>query len=263
MTVTIFGKWLDALERGTADASEVIAYWDRWNAIVGECMKEDGFEYEPFVDRWAVDRRIALGLTREQFVEQYGNGLTTLIDYLPAGTQPVDPNRVAVQHMSDQEAAAWRARMVTCRRDADAELGPAPHVASIGMTAEQAEYTEKIEGAVEADERVAAALDTRNRCIEEQGFDSHDSASLPLHEAASEFLDRFEAALWERALAGQETSTLRVEDVFSAEELTELRKLKEQEIAQAVATQPCQWVYDDVYRDVYAEYLDRAMAGEL
>lgn len=107
------------------------------------------------------------------------------------------------------------------------------------------------------------ALDARKRCIEGKGFDSDDSRSLPLSKAAESFQDGFESAVSEMELAGRDSSSVRLADVFTAEQLAELKRLQEREIAEAVQIEPCQWPYDDVYKTVYREYLDKALAGEL
>ncbi|MFC3500986.1 hypothetical protein ACFOOK_08425 [Micromonospora krabiensis] len=252
-----------ALDRGDDNRDETLAYWDQVNSALVGCMKAEGYDYQPFIDQWAVDRRIALGLSREQFVRQYGYGLTTLIDYLPPGTRRVDPNRRALAGMTSEQVGGWRGRLERCRREAEERFGPAPNVANLRLSPEQSARSDRIYGAVDADPRVVRAGEVRRTCLEEKGFDSGDARSLRLAKAAEKFRDGFERAVAEADEAGRDSAALRLSDVFSGTELGELKRLQEREIAEARQTEPCQWPYDDLYKQVYREYLDKALAGEL
>ncbi|WP_147458785.1 hypothetical protein [Micromonospora sp. BL4] len=251
------------LERGDATRDEVVAHWDKVNAALAECMKAEGYEYLPYIDQAAVDRRVALGLSREQFVQRYGYGLTTLIDYLPQGTARVDPNREKLRAMPADQAGGWKRRLMVCQRDAERQFGPAPNIASLTLSAEESARSDKIYASVDADQRVVEALKTRAGCLREKGFDSADQRSLALSKAAERFRDGFERAVETAAGSGRDSSGLRLEDVFAAGELAELKRLQAREIAEARQTEPCQWPYDDLYKQVYKEYLDKALAGEL
>jgi hypothetical protein len=165
--------------------------------------------------------------------------------------------------MKPDQAQGWRSRRAVCQREADKEFGPAPNIANLRLTPEESARSDKIYDAVERDPRIVQALAVRKKCIEDKGFDSDDSRSLPLSKAAEKFRDGFEAAVSEAELKGRDSATLRLADVFSAAELAELKGLQQREMAEAVQVEPCQWPYDDVYKEVYKQFLDKALAGEL
>ncbi|MFI7573707.1 hypothetical protein [Micromonospora sp. NPDC049497] len=251
------------LERGDAGRDEVLAYWSQVNESLTGCMKAEGYDYVAYVDQSAVDRRTSLGLSREQFVQRYGYGLTTLIDYVPPGTRRTDPNLETLRSMPPDRARGWHRRLASCRKDADKRFGPAPNVANLTLSPEESGRSDKIYSAVDADPRMVNALAARRSCLENKGFDSRDSGSLVLSKAADRFREDFERAVDEADKEGRDSSALRLADVFTAAELTELERLQQREVAEARQTEPCQWPYDDLYKQIYKEYLDKALAGEL
>ncbi|MEV4659849.1 hypothetical protein [Micromonospora sp. NPDC049301] len=249
------------LDRGDDDYDEAMDYWRRVNDSLVRCMADGGLTYQPYVDQWAVDRRIALGVSREEFAERYGYGLTTLIDYLPPGVRRVDPNLTALRQMTAERRKSYQARLASCRRDARQQFGPAPHVDTIAMTDEESDRRDEILAAVDRDPRVVRAAAERTRCIEAKGFSSADSRSLVLSQAAERYRDGFERAALAAEQAGRDSSALRLADVFGAADLAELKRLQQREIAEARQVEPCQWAYDDSYQVVYREHLARVGAG--
>ncbi|MEH1167530.1 hypothetical protein V6V47_19305 [Micromonospora sp. CPCC 205539] len=249
------------LERGDDDYGEALAYWGRVNDALVRCMADGGQTYQPYVDQWAVDRRIALGVSREEFVERYGYGLTTLIDYLPPGVRRVDPNLATLRRMTPEQRETHQSRLTSCRREARQEFGPAPHVDTSAMTAEEGHRRDEILAAVDKDPRLVRASADRARCIEAKGFASADSRSLALSGAAERYRDGFQRAALAAEEAGRDSSALRLTDVFGVADLAELKQLQQREIAEARQVEPCQWTYDDTYQVVYREHLDRVREG--
>ncbi|MFC4019411.1 hypothetical protein ACFOW4_15910 [Micromonospora sp. GCM10011542] len=249
------------LDRGDDGYDEVLDYWRQVNDSLVRCMADGGLTFQPYVDQWAVDRRTALGLSREEFARRYGYGLTTLIDYLPPGVRRVDPNLTALAWMTDERRTSYQSRLASCRRDARQRFGPAPHVDTSAMTAEEGDRRDEILAAVDRDPRVVRAAAERTRCIEAKGFASADSRSLALSQAAERYRDSFERAALAAEQAGRDSAGLRLTDVFGAAELAELKRLQQREIAEARQVGPCQWAYDDSYQVVYREHLARVGAA--
>ncbi|MFC5926143.1 hypothetical protein [Micromonospora vulcania] len=249
------------LDRGDDGYDQAMDYWRQVNDSLVRCMADGGLTYQPYVDQWAVDRRIALGLSREEFVQRYGYGLTTLIDYLPLGARRVDPNLTALRQMTPERRKSYQSRLTSCRRDARQKFGPSPHTDTSAMTAEESDRMDEILAAVDKDPRVVRAAAERARCIEAKGFASGDSRSLVLSAAAERYRDGFERAALEAEQAGRDSSALGLADVFGAADLAELKRLQQREIAEARQVEPCQWTYDDSYQVVYREHLARVSAG--
>ncbi|GAB3944263.1 hypothetical protein GCM10027614_34190 [Micromonospora vulcania] len=139
------------LDRGDDGYDQAMDYWRQVNDSLVRCMADGGLTYQPYVDQWAVDRRIALGLSREEFVQRYGYGLTTLIDYLPLGARRVDPNLTALRQMTPERRKSYQSRLTSCRRDARQKFGPSPHTDTSAMTAEESDRMDEILAAVDKD----------------------------------------------------------------------------------------------------------------
>jgi hypothetical protein len=251
-----------AYDRGEVPLADVFGYWRDRNERMARCVEPSGFGYQPYVDRSVIDSRRALGLTREQFTARYGYGITTLIDYVPAGTAVIDPNAIALERLDAVRQTRTAKQLDYCARAVTEEIGPAPFASQDEMDGAQSARTDEILARINGDPRVTAAQSTRTGCITAAGFDPADSRTLRYSDAATAAGDRWSAALHAALTAGRDTTAITLAGVLPAKQSAALAALREEEIAEARQVQPCQFAYDDVYQRVYRETLDAALAGD-
>jgi hypothetical protein len=224
------------------------------------CMKEQGFEYQNYVP--TTDKKIALGLSDQQFAEQYGYGISTLIDFLAPGSQRMDPNFKKMEGLDKAAKQSFGKQFTKCQQKVQDEIGPPPSGGAIKMNAGEQKSMDGVQARTNADPRVKKALTTRAACLEQNGFSSGEDLTQPIATAAEKYIVKFENEASTMEAAGRSSDKLKIEDVLSAEELSDLKKVQKREIAMAVETSPCQSAYDKTYKEVFDAELQKLLKGE-
>ncbi len=215
------------------------------------CMRRLGFAYIPLppVEGDAVEAALGMGLSDEEFAQQFGLGVSTRLGHLIDGTQPlpepyVDPNQQQIDNLSEPERDAWLAALqgdddatgfvanpetpaenLGCRRRAQARVYDdiTPILLAFGDELDQ--MNERIA----ADPRLQEADRTWSECMAGQGFDYRS----PAHAQEQAYID----------FRGLQTRVLSDEDYvvgsLSDAHAHELTQLQQREIAVGVATLAC------------------------
>lgn len=245
-------------------------------ALMAECMAEQGFEYVPVdyssMSQTPVEEPDVEWGTRE-FAEQYGYGMTTYpgMDEQPAPEEQVweDPNQVYVDAMSETEREAYYVALY------GAQSGPEPGeeeewvydwtqagcqgssqhaieekygLGGEEMTALQEEM-EALWGQVAADERITALTTRWADCMADAGY-----PGLAAVEDAQNAIMEEQNAIQEEVFAGADESA--DWEALQAEVEERTAGLTEKEIAMAVADFECreEVEFDSVQVEVTNEY---------
>jgi len=242
------------------EQQDVDTFYVKYNEIMKTCMKEQGFQYQNYVP--TTDKKISLGLSDQQFAEQYGYGISTLIDYLAPGSQRMDPNFKAMQGLDKAARQSFGKQFTKCQQKVQDEVGPPPSGGAIKMNDSEQKAMNDVQAKTDADARVKAALAARSACLERNGFSSGEDLTQPIATAAEKYIVKFENEASAMDAAGRSSDKLKIEDVLSADEMADLKKVQKREIAMAVETSPCQSAYDKAYKTVYNEQLQKLLKGE-
>jgi len=242
------------------EQQDVAAFYVKYNEIMKSCMKEQGFDYLSYVP--TTDKKIALGLSDQQFAEQYGYGISTLIDFLAPGSQRMDPNFKKMQGLDKAARQSFGKQFNKCQQKVQDEIGPPPSGGAIKMNDAEQKSMDGVQAKTNADPRVKQALATRAACLEKNGFTAGEDLTQPIATAAEKYVLKFENEASTMEAAGRTSDKLKIEDVLSGEELAELKKIQKREIAMAVETSPCQSEYDKVYKEVFDAQLQKLLRGE-
>jgi hypothetical protein len=191
--------------------------------LIGECMTSAGFEYVP-VDFERVKEgmdadKSAPGLSDEEFVAQYGFGITTQFDHPGREIGLGERNVQIYDALSPEEQVAYDHALFGEDREATlAQTVEAEDFSKTGGCTRQAveqaftpeeltqAYLNPADAAIDQDPRVVRALEEWSDCMREQGYDySHpDDVEQDLH-------DRFDAVTRgadPRTLAGTDAAAL-------------------------------------------------------
>lgn len=255
--------------------------------LVAACMQEQGFEYVPYVpdrdETSAFDE--AYSLPPEKFAEQYGYGISTLMDMAdPEGEESDDPNQAIAQALTPDALAAYQEALwgegveVT---DGGASVsveavpggpGGVPAPADQGCMQKASEEVYALEGAgrggegfqdfdslftdidalrqrIDGDPRLTDATQQWVDCMADAGFSEFTKPDDP----ATEVSDRMSALFGDLPSEdSEEKSTHLVNPV--ALDRAELDKVQEYELDVAPADFACRRDhYEDIYREVQFE----------
>jgi hypothetical protein len=241
------------------DPAVIADYFAKRNAYMATCMKDQGFDYRPYVP--VPQPYIGLHISEEEFAAKYGFGITTLIDFWVPGTQRVDPNDVAAQHMEPAARKSFMDQRAQCEYKAMMEIGPPPGGGPGAVSKAELDLIQSLEHKVTSDPRMVAAKQDRDLCLAKQGFPSDDEWVNPITAKAEPYIGVYQKRVYDLEMQGVDTSRLRIEDVLTPEQMDQLRQLQVQEIAMAVARLPCEKPYYATHDAIYTEYLDQALAG--
>jgi hypothetical protein len=151
---------------------------------IGECMRAQGFQYQP-VDPFAAQQAITgkARITDEEFTKQFGYGISTL---LGKGNQQSDPNERIRSSLSGPDRAAYDRALggdnpgVTFQEAVDSgdfsELGGCTKEASdasFGGAAVLNQLVERLDGLDERiiqDQRMVKANEKWSACMQEKGY---------------------------------------------------------------------------------------------
>jgi hypothetical protein len=171
----------DTLGFGGDNAKEVQA---RVENRIGECMRAQGFEYQP-VDPFAAQQAVTgkARITDEEFTKQFGYGISTLFG---KGNQQSDPNERIRNSLSPADRAAYDRALggdnpgVTFAEAVDSgdfsELGGCTKEASdasFGGAAVLNQLVERLDGLDERivqDQRMVRANEKWAACMQEKGY---------------------------------------------------------------------------------------------
>jgi hypothetical protein len=243
-------------EQQAADAAQ---YQRRLNDRMAQCLRDDGFEYRPVSP--VAQGQDRLGLSEEDFVEQYGFGIATLIGVQAANSAPADPNRAIREALSPAEQKAYDRALRRCTESVRRELGPAP--GRLELPADISAGVNEATRRAEADTRVVAAKQAYARCVAKRGFAGSSGEALrgQIEERAAPLRQAYQSREAELLGQGRDVSTLRVQDVLDAGQLAELTRLRQLELRAAAADRECG---ADLYRtaaQVQKEYLRKYVDG--
>jgi hypothetical protein len=247
-------------QKRTIEQGDVDTFWVKYNDIMRTCMKEQGFEYRNYVP--TTDKKVALGLTDQQFAQQYGYGISTLIDYLAPGSQREDPNFKTMQKLDTAARTSFSKQFALCQQRVQDKIGPPPTGGAIKMTAADQKAMDGVLAKTTSDARVQKAKTDRAACLESKGFTAGEDLTGPISSAAEKYTTKFENAAGALDAQGRSSDKLKLTDVLDNDEMADLKKIQKREIAMAVETSPCQSAYDAAYKSVYAEQLQKALKGE-
>ncbi|MGH3516980.1 MAG: hypothetical protein ACRDQ7_06085 [Haloechinothrix sp.] len=245
-------------ETGTR-ASEQEAYDMRRNEIIAECMREAGFEYVPYQS--PASPQVALGLSDEEFVRAYGFGISTLIDYAPPVPATSDPNDGVRDALSESARRSYDSTMLECELLVTSAVGLPPDTGRAYLPPAVAAMQDEALDLMFQDPRVREARDEALRCMAEQGFEGGDELSGEIADRTMPFAQRFQQGRDKLVSQGHDPATVRVEDVLTPAEVTELAEIQQSEITVAVANFECSEDYLRLQDAVYREYLDELLNG--
>lgn len=250
------GRQIDDLQRAltmTREEQAVAAaeYDLDSEALIGDCMRREGFEYTAFV---AQAPPTPLAVSEDQYARTYGFGIATTIGARPPGLpdpETVDPNAAYRRTLDGVEGAAYDRAIEACIRWAGDQLPTPPGLVSFSGEIGRL-YLETVERA-QADPRVVEAEARWVSCMADLGhdFESREAMLGFVAERAQPFAESYDRAT---AAGGGELPDL--SEVFTAEELGSLRRLQAEEVALAIDQLTCGEALDRVTAEVMREFLD-------
>jgi len=233
---------------------QLVTRIEKVEARIASCMSQPGFEYLPIDPVTFLEAKDALGtvpgLSDEEFVVQYGYGLTTLPPRQAFGTG--EENAAIFNDLTPTDQAAYTRALVG--EDADATflimLDDEVFEAAGGCTRTAVEeafspeqlsaiFVNPFDAQVEADQRMVDALKAWSRCVKDAGYDYETSDDLE-----GELTDRLDAIT-----GGADPATLTGGDKNA---LTELQN-DERALAQvdlACTEQEVRAIQEQVERDI-------------
>lgn len=252
--------------------------------LVAACMQEQGFEYVPYVpdreESSAFDE--AYSLPPEKFAEQYGYGISTLMDLAdPEGEESDDPNQAIAEALTPDaltayQEALWGEGVEVTDGGASVSVeavpggpGDAPAPGDKGCMQKASEEVYDLDDAgrggegfqdfdslftdidalrqrIDGDPRLTDATQQWVDCMADAGFSEFTDPDDP----ATEVSDRMSA------LFGDPSSEEKSTQIVSPDNLdpAELDKVQEYELDVAPADFACRRDhYEDIYREVQFE----------
>jgi hypothetical protein len=228
---------------------------DQGEQLIGECMTAAGFEYVP-VDFERVKEgmdadKSAPGLNDEEFVKQFGFGISTQADHPGREIGLGEQNILIYDALTPEEKVAYDHTLLGDDREATfAQSIEAEDFSKAGGCTRQAAeqiftpeeltqaYINPADVAIEQDPRVVTALGDWSTCMRDKGYDyaTPDDVEQDLH-------DRFDAIA-----KGADPRSLTGSDA------TALTELQGEELALAPVSTKCEEdVLEPVISDVEAE----------
>jgi hypothetical protein len=195
------GDQVGTEEFGMTD-EELVTSIEAVESKIAECMDAAGFEYipiDPVTFRQAMDSLTAVpGLTDEEFVEQYGFGLTTLP---PTQAFRAGPDNQAIfESLSDADKVAYeqtlwgedkKATFVVMLENEDFESAGGCTETAVHevFTEEQLDpnFENPFDQLVAEDPRMVSALEAWSDCMSEAGYDYENEEDVE-----DEFTERLE-----------------------------------------------------------------------
>ncbi|HSL26513.1 MAG TPA: hypothetical protein VLA54_09555 [Acidimicrobiia bacterium] len=174
-------------------------------SLIGDCMREAGFEYVPVdfvtVRRAMLADKSAPGLTDEEYREQYGYGISTQFDKPAVELGLGEQNARILDALPSTDQVAYLRTLygenqqatfaVTLEAEDFSETGGCTRTAIERVFDEEelsASYVNPGDVLIEQDPRVISAIEAWSDCIAEEGFDySHPD------EIERDIQDRFAA----------------------------------------------------------------------
>ena len=260
-------KGADAELPGTKEfgltPEEFAKHIEETQTLIAECMADEGFEYIP-VDVQTVEAAQARvrsdpGETRRTYKEKWGFGVTTRLDNPPRDTG-LGPNLRIRDSLPESQQDAyfqtlfgddWNADFVFAMDEEDFSStgGCTRKAVEQAFTKDQLQgtYVNPKDVLVEEDPRIIAATKKWSACMHDRGYE--------YEEDQDEIIEEYEERL-EELLHGDHPATL------SGERLTELEKLRQEEVAAAVADLECQILHtDEIFRQVEFEVFGERVSG--
>ncbi len=231
----------DTLGFGGDNAKEIQA---RVENRIGECMRAQGFEYQP-VDPFAAQQAVTgkARISDEEFTKQFGYGISTLFG---KGNQQSDPNERIRTSLSVADRAAYDRALggdnpgVTFAEAVDSgdfsELGGCTKEASdasFGGAAVLNSLVERLDGLDERiiqDQRMVKANEKWSACLQEKGYRYEEPDAID-----EDLTERFKAIVGAGVRPG--TSTVPPGASFDRAALT---ALQEEEVRIANADLDCE-----------------------
>jgi len=249
----------DTLGFGGDSAKEIQA---RVENRIGECMRAQGFEYQP-VDPFAAQQAVTgkARITDEEFTKQFGYGISTL---LGKGNQQSDPNERIRAGLSAADRAAYDRALggdnpgVTFAEAVDSgdfsELGGCTKEASdasFGGAATLNTLVERLDGLDERiiqDQRMVKANEKWSACMQEKGYRYEEPDAID-----EDMNERFRGIVGAGIRPG--TSTIPAGASFDR---AALATLQQEEVRIANADLDCEkQEIEPVERDVRPQYEDQ------
>lgn len=248
----------------SADPSEPLfreEYYRRLNEIMVECMGAAGFEYVPYTPPRPSLR--PFDLSEEEFRRMYGFGMSTLIDR-PPPEEPEDPNQAIVEQLDEAARDAYTEADIQCRLRVFDELGPSPDPGGQVVPAYFSELESRAIEMMHADPRVEQARAESRACMASRGYGQFDGDEIVGYFAdlAAPFAQAFQAQRAALEAQGRDVTGLRIEDVLSPDQMSELREIQQAEIAAAVAQWECNKEYVELQHQLIDEYLEQLVRQE-
>ncbi|MCC2335818.1 hypothetical protein [Cellulomonas wangsupingiae] len=229
----------------------------RIEELIAACMTEEGFEYTPVdpTSGGVMSSDDAPDWGSEEFVEQYGYGVTTGEELFGGGQEPsTDPNQEYVAAMSESEQLAYNEALYGAMTEVDPEADPdAPiesnweeegcwgaashevNQAQIWDDPAVADMTEEMQVEyenLEDDPSLSEAQGRWSECIAEAGYDF----AAP-HEAEQSISDEM-SALWEAVMPADPEAEIDPTASFEPDPAA-VAELKEKEFALSAADHEC------------------------
>lgn len=253
--------------------------------IIRTCMAEQGFEYTPIDPSVYANFDDGLGdLSEEEFVQQYGFGISTTFDEeverFGGEDTFVDPNEERLEAMTEGERMAYQRALYgdfpefdptvdeSEREDFTFEPGGCQGEAfeqvftGFAIFEEFADEFEELENRIQADPRIVEITEKWRTCMSDNGFTAFETPDDMYDEIFSRMEPIYDAAFGGAFFSGGEDET----DIeitgdtpptgpqLSREARAELDELQAYEISVAVSDFECSADFADTYISVSAEY---------
>jgi len=242
---------------------EYVAHIEETQALIAECMADEGFEYVP-VDVTTIEAaqkrvRTEPGYTRRTYKEKWGLGVTTRFDN-PVRDTGLGPNLQLWQNLPPAEQDAYFQTLFGDDWNADFAFtfDEEDFSSTEGCTREAVEqvFTEaQLQGTyvnpkdvlVAEDPRVIDATKKWSECMHAKGYE--------YEEDQDEIIEEYQERL-EDLLDGDDPASL------TGERAAALEKLQQEEIAVSLADLECQMENtDEVFREVEFEVFGERVSG--
>jgi hypothetical protein len=232
----------------------------RVEGVIRECMKKQGFDYIP-VDPLEQERALTgKALTEEEFIKQFGEGISTLFDR-GLGSAEANPNDRIRRSLSEADRAAFDRALggdnpsVTFAEAVDSgdfsELGGCAKQASEAEFGGAAVVTaligklDELDDSISQDQRMVRAEENWSKCLAEKGFEYADQGDVE-----DDLTERFQAIVGTDVQPGATTAPADL-----SYDRTALEELRREEVRISTASLGCEdREIDPVERVVRPEY---------
>ncbi len=212
---------------------------------IRECMRAQGFEYTP-VDPFAQQQALTgkARLSEEEFIEQFGYGISTL---LGRATEQADPNARIRRSLSATDGAAYDRALWGDNRGATfADAVDSGHFGELGGCTKEASEAifgggpvltalvtklDELDDSILADQRMVRAEEKWSRCMAQRGFRYGDPGDIE-GDVEKRFTDIFGVGVRPGATAPPDPGTS-----YDRAALAELRR---DEVRVATADHECE-----------------------